>query len=326
MKLSSGFPFKRVALAVALSILVHILLLWQWPKWEITSRPEQPPQLHATLAPLPKLVKKPVVQRPKIKTTRPAPTLTAPKSTPSSESAPPPVQTSIDAAALTAIDMAGPPPPSLPKHAQLHFAVQYGNGSFKVGEIIHELNISDGHYTLHAESQTTGLTKIFKSYALAQNSRGTITAHGLQPDYYEETKRDNSKTNSTNARFDWSAKKIILGDGRNRALFEQTQDTLSLPYQLSQLPLNMEMINISIFNGKEIAHYKLTIGNDEKLETPMGILHTIALHKVNGPNEDGLIIWLALEYRLLPVKILYFDKLGEVAANMIITDIRVSDE
>jgi hypothetical protein len=37
-------------------------------------------------------------------------------------------------------------------------------------------------------------------------------------------------------------------------------------------------------------------------------------------------MWLALEYRLLPVKILYLDKSGEVSANMVITDIRVSDE
>jgi hypothetical protein len=329
VKLKNGYPLKRIALALVLSTLVHILLLWQWPEWKLTSKPEQLPPLQATLEPLPKLVKKSIEHRPKTKAAPSSPNLPQPFPAPISEgnlSNAPPAQTTVESAALSAIDMAGPPPPTLPKHAQLRFSVQYGNGSFKVGEIIHELKISDGHYTLHAETQTTGLTKLFKSYSLTQNSRGTITAHGLQPDYYEEIKKDSSKSNTSNAHFDWPTGKVFFADGRNRVLLEQTQDTLSLPYQLSQLPLNMEMINISIFNGKDIAHYQLTIGNDEKLETPMGTLHTIAMHKVNGPNEDGLIIWLALEYRLLPVKILYFDKSGEVAANMIITDIRVSDE
>jgi hypothetical protein len=219
-----------------------------------------------------------------------------------------------------------PAPPLLPKHAQLIFSVQYGNSNFKVGEIIHTLDIIDGHYTLHAESKTTGLTNLFKNYALTQTSTGTVKARGLQPEYYEESKKDGGEVNSSNARFDWNAGKIIFENGKNSTLFEHAQDTLSLPYHLSQLPLNMEMLNIALSNGKNIARYNLTVGNNETITTPMGELRTVALHKVRGTNEDGLIIWLALEYRLLPVKIQYLDKSGAITANMIITDIRVSDE
>ena len=101
---------------------------------------------------------------------------------------------------------------------------------------------------------------------------------------------------------------------------------MSLPYQLSQLPLKQESIAIALSNGKNIKQQYIAIGDEGIITTPMGELRTIALHKVHGANEDGLIIWLALEYRLLPVKILYLDKSGNISANMVITDIRVSDK
>ena len=90
--------------------------------------------------------------------------------------------------------------------------------------------------------------------------------------------------------------------------------------------MNLASFPIALSNGKNINQYYIAVGDEGTIHTAMGELRTVALHKVHGANEEGLIIWLALEYRLLPVKILYLDRSGEVSANMIITDIRVSDE
>ncbi len=329
MKLATSFPLKRITLAVVLSLLVHSLLLWQWPQFEPSSRIESPP-LQAKLQPLPKLAQKHVQQKSRGKPTTPPLPLAEPANIASSASAvaetlteAAPAYTPI-ATATTADEAVIHPP--LPKHAQLHFSVHYRDGTFKLGEVIHTLDNIDGRYILRAETRTTGLVGIFKSYQLTQTSTGSVNNQGLRPDSYTETKTDGSGTQISAARFDWDAHKIHFANRQESALPEHAQDILSLSYQLSQLPLDLETFPISLSNGKNIKQYFIGVGKESIISTAMGELRTIPLHRVQSPNEDGLIIWLALEYRLLPVKIQYLDKSGAVSANMVITDIRVSDE
>ena len=358
MKSPQGFPTYRIAIAVALSILAHSLMLWQLPKIEWPATKEELPRLQAKLELVPKLAKKNVARKPKDKILAPpnpipetlvAPVITDKTTAVAAEpkiicdlcsskiiivSA---VSVATELAATSAVEAAEtmavtPPakqsvsPPPLPKHAQLRFAVQFGGGSFKVGEVLHELENIDGHYMLRSAIQTTGLVGLFKNYYLSQTSMGTVSKQGLRPDSFEELKKDSSGTQTTTASFDWRAHKIHFSNGTEQPLIEQAQDVLSLPYQLSQLPLSADGIQVALSNGRNINQYYIAVGDEGIITTAMGDLRTIALSKVHGANEEGLIIWLALEYRLLPVKILYLNKSGEVSANMVITDIRVSDE
>lgn len=338
MKSAAGFPIKRIAAAIALSILLHILLLWQWPKMEWPDFAPELPQLQARLEPLPKLAARPVPLKPKARpTAKSKPSVAPVAEAPAAivDTAPSVAAETVTASAPDATDSLDQTPttteeivspPLLPRHAQLKFAVQYGAGTFKVGEISHELENIDGRYSLRAVTQTTGLVGIFKNYQLTQSSSGTVTKQGLRPEIYAEIKSDSSGTQTATARFDWNENKIYFADGSVRKLLEQAQDVLSLPYHLSQLPLNLDNFPIALSNGKNIRQHYLAVGDETTISTAMGELRTVTLHKVHGANEEGLIIWLALEYRLLPVKILYLDKSGEVTANMVITDIRVSDE
>jgi hypothetical protein len=148
----------------------------------------------------------------------------------------------------------------------------------------------------------------------------------LRPDNYSETRNDRENIQQASADFDWETHSVHFSNGSESPIDEDAQDMLSLPYHLSQQPMNVERIPISLSNGKNIKQYSLTVGEEETISTAMGELRTIVLHKIRKENEEGLTIWLALEYRLLPVKILYLDKFGEITANMVITDIRVSDE
>ncbi len=329
MKPEIAFPFKRIALAVALSLLLHSLLLWQLPKYEPSDRIELPP-LQAKLEALPKLTKK-LVHKPKIKPAIPPPVLaeTVASTIPVlSDTTASTVATAPTAAESITPDMsdANSSPPLLPKHAQLTFSVQYGSGGFKVGEIKHVLENSGGRYTLHADTKTTGIASIFKSYYLKQSSTGLVTKFGLQPQHYQQDKVDGNDMQTSIAHFDWDNNQIHFSNGTSSPLLEQAQDMLSLSYQLSQMPLSLANFPIALSNGRSINQYFIAVGEETLINTTMGELRTIPLYKVPSPNQDGLIIWLALEYRLLPVKILYLDKSGAVSANMVITDIRVSDE
>jgi hypothetical protein len=338
VKSPTGSPLTRIVIAVALSILVHSLLLWQLPKINLAANEELSPQLQAKLEPLPRLARQPVARKPKVRRSAhpkpkaepaaaPSPSIAATTGPAASSVPAEPVAAETDSP-VPALTPAEEPVshPLLPKHAQLHFAVQYGSGTIKVGEVSHMLDNIDGHYTLRAVTQTTGLVSVFKNYRLTQTSTGTLSKQGLRPDSYIEVKTDSSKAQTSSASFDWDTKKIHFSSGTESPLPAQAQDALSLPYQLSQLPMNLDSFPIALSNGKSINQYYIAVGDEGTINTAMGELRTIELHKVHGANEEGLIIWLALEYRLLPVKMLYLDKSGEVSANMVITDIRVSDE
>ena len=335
MKSFAGIPFKRWALAIALSLMVHSLLLWQWPKVQFPLNKEAFPPLQAKLEPLPKLTKKvaPPHKR-KIKPASPSKVKKMAAEVAASPVIVPSLPAAPTASAEAETEVLSPPlpaaesftPPLLPKHAQLHYSVQYRAGTFKLGEVTHTLENKDGRYTLRAETQTTGLVSLFKSYHLLQTSTGSLSSQGLRPAGYSEVKTDSSGKQVTIATFDWPAHKIHFTDGQDSVLPDQTQDVLSLPYHISQQPLNVKSIPIALSKGRNVSRQYLAVGEETIISTPMGDLRTVTLSKVHGANEEGLIIWLALEYRLLPVKILHLDKSGEITANMVITDIRVSDE
>jgi hypothetical protein len=326
VKSSADFPLKRIVLAVALSLLVHSLLLWQWPKIEFPQNPELPP-LQAKLEPLPRLVKKPPAHLHKKKPLAPPVPVAEPVAEAVSAASAPVVSEAASAvAAAEPVPAAESKPPQLPRHAQLRFAVHYSSGSFKVGEVVHRLDIVDGHYTLQAETKTTGVVSIFKNFSLRQTSTGLVTRLGLRPDTYMEEKADGSHKQAVTVHFDWDAKQANYSSGNTSRLREGAQDLLSLPYHLSQQALNVVSIPVALSYGNSVNQYYIAVGEEVSVSTPMGELRAIPLSKVHGANEEGLIMWLALEYRLLPVKILYLDKTGEVSANMVITDIRVSDE
>jgi hypothetical protein len=330
VKTATGFPIKRIALAVVISLLGHGLLLWQWPKFEPFVSGDLPP-LQAKIEALPGLAQRPVQRKPKAKPLTPPQTVTEPVAVATPEISD--VAVSAVAAASAFTDTITPEVtvknishPLLPRKAQLTFAVQYGSGGFKVGEVRHVLENRNGRYTLRAETQTTGVASLFKNFYLKQISSGLVTQYGLRPESYVEDKADASGKQTSTARFDWAGNKIHFANGSAKPLLEQAQDILSLSYQLSQMPLGLDTFPIALSNGRSINQYFIAVGEETIISTTMGELRTIPLRKVQSANEDGLIIWLALEYRLLPVKILYLDKSGEVSANMLITDIRVSDE
>lgn len=319
---TSGLPLKRIVLAITLSLLAHSLLLWQWPTSDLLNKATIPP-LQAKLVALPKAAKKSERRTPKIRPAHPGQATTPPVSTPAITEvvAIPTVETTV-----AAIPDTNTSPPRLPKHAQLTFAVHYGSDGFKVGEVKHVLENQDGRYSLRAEMQTTGLVSLFRNFYLKQSSSGRVTQQGLYPENYVEDKTDGSGKQTSSAHFDWVNHKIRFANGSSKPLLEQAQDILSLSYHLSQLPLNLETFPITSSNGKSISQYFIAVDKETLLDTSIGELRALPLHKVQSRNEDGLIIWLALEYRLLPVKIMYLDKSGEISATMLITDIRVSDE
>ena len=341
MNLKLDTTTRRFAFAVAISLLLHGLILWlpgiRMPHFESTL-----PPIVAKLEPLPTAPARHKTKR----RIRPAAQKTPP--VPPTQAEPPAENTQLAAsnpvaaeelAAASAPETVSEPVatetlatetrkaderPLLPKHAQLTFNIYWGAGL--VGEAVHTLEIDNGRYVLYAVTRTVGLTRLFKSYELTQHSSGTYGKYGLQPEqYFEERKESSSSTLRNTVEFDRAAQLAHFSNGKEMALPPDTLDFLSNIYQFPPLQ-GATIAPVSVSNGKKIEHYDFEITPNEEIETPMGKLLTVRLHKLHNPNEEGLEIWLARQYRLFPVKIRFIEKNGDITGEAVITDIRVSEE
>ena len=324
----------RIALAVALSALVHAIVLFA-PLVELPPGKALPPPLTAKLEPLPKIAAKPAPlkkPRPKPRSAPLAPEQAPPGNQPTEnvlteepqtnlESQPPAINEAPD----KTVEKTRPAHP-LPRHAQLTF-VAYMGTDFKIGEARHRLEIGDDKsYTLRVVMNLTGLASIFKTFESDLQSSGTLTAEGLRPNKFSETKNTSKGKESLEAKFSWEEKLLSFSNGNSTPLPEQSQDVISFIYQLSQLALDKNPIPMYISNGKKLERYELAVGEEEMIQTSLGRLRALPLHKIHLQGEEGLDIWLGLEYRLLPVKFRMMDRSGQIAGEIVISEIRVADE
>lgn len=329
-------PAGRIALAVALSLLVHAALLFGPNLIELKPVETLLPPLTARLEPLPavkpapKPKPKPHVPA-KRKTLLPLAPMAAvttglPDTSPAPQEVAPPVEEVAPPARKTPVNEEAQPAHPLPKHAQLNFIIYKGT-DFPVGQARHRLEIKDDNsYTLQVGINTTGLASLIKTFAMDQQSSGTTSAAGLQPDEFSEGRISDKGEQSLSARFDWQNKQLDFSNGNHAVLPEHAQDVLSFLYQLSQLPLDQATISMYISNGKKLDKYELAVGKEEYILTRTGKMRALPLRRVQQPGEEGLEIWLGLEYRLLPVQIRSINRNGEIAGQMTISEIRVSEE
>lgn len=334
------FGLRRIAFAICISLLLHGLVLWG-PSVHLPRFKSSLPTLTAKLEALPAVpaktkqkTKQKRKSKPITQNIAPEPTLTAtpepiaepvaqPEATPPAAqlaaSAPEETETLASKAEKT-VDR-----PPLPKHAQLTFAINKGTSNFRVGEAIHTLEIENGRYMLKAVTRTVGLVKLFKSYELNQYSNGNYGKDGLQPELFTDQRKDRLGIQQNVVELDHTEQRARFSHGGEVPLPPDTQDILSIMYQFPPVK-GIEIASVHVSNGKKIEQYEFEIATEEEVDTSIGRLLAVRLRKLHAPNEEGLEIWLAREYRLFPVKMRFIERNGEVAAEAVITDIRVSEE
>jgi hypothetical protein len=333
-------PVARITLAICLSVLVHLALLFT-PMIELAPTEVPLPPLMAKLEPLPRIAPAPKPkpkEPPKPATAKPAapvaeklPAPDIPRADmPEPASAVTPTASEVAAATVTAeeANKTEEPQPAhpLPKKAQLNYSV-YKGSNFKVGEARLRFQIADDKdYSIEVGANTTGIVSLFKKFDLVQTSIGVLTAQGLRSNEFSETRLSGDGQEYHTAKFNWMEKTLSFSGGGSVALPDRSQDIVSFMFQLSQIPWDSTPIMMNISNGRKLEHYEIDIGAEETIDTQMGKLRAIPFRKRHAPSEEGLDIWLAVEYRLLPVKISKTDRNGNVDSQLVISEIRVADE
>ena len=209
------------------------------------------------------------------------------------------------------------PESRLPPQGMIRYRVDRGDSNFAIGTALHEWAIDGERYRLTSRLETTGLVWLFRALRIDMESRGLLSADGLQPEVF--TVLRNGEEAREKALFDWQAMTVRVGDRPAQVVARGTQDLLSFNYQLGfSLPRGMGGV-LPIATGRKYGVYRLEVLGDEEIEIPAGIMRTLHLR---APGVNTTELWLAYDYLLLPVKIRHVDSRGESLVQ-VATEIRV---
>jgi hypothetical protein len=315
-------PFALI-IAFAASLGMHGLALFG-TDIDLSTTPE-PPRILAELLPpprpmppvqqaTPQQVAKPQPSRPKVAPVPSAsPVLAMPES---------PATTTVVPAAVVepSAPESAPAVPRLPARGMIRYRVDRGDREFIVGDSTHDWEIVDGTYRITSVSETSGLVALFKPVRIELESRGRLTAEGLQPEHFMI--RRSGRDTKEKAEFDWVQMQVQVGNAAAQPLDHGAQDLLSFYYQLGFLPHPEAGGALPIATGKKYLSYRFEPLGDELIETPAGSLRTLHLRVKDDTTTE---LWLAYDYLLLPVKIRHLDRNGDSFVQ-VATEIRLSKE
>jgi hypothetical protein len=343
-----GRPLAAPTAALAVSLVLHAAMLCFLPNIRPLPESGETPLLLAELRPAlgqappapapraaaPEPVKTPAARKPPPRKTRtgpapatPTPVPTAGPATEPSLPARPVVaaaggtaqETTLTAEERVAAAPTTPPGPAgrLPPRGRILFRVDWGDSEFVIGAARQEWTIEDQRYRLVSTVETTGLASLFRSVDIDMESLGRIADDGLAPEVFG-VRRSGRKARER-ALFDWESMRIRVSEASDSALDPGAQDLLSFYYQLGFLDIAVGRSgSMPLATGKKYSVYPLENLGDETIELPLG---TLVTRHLRSPGERLTDIWLAYEYRLLPVKIRHVDDKGSTFVQ-IATEIR----
>lgn len=223
---------------------------------------------------------------------------------------------------------AAPPLRTLPSKGRITYTLYLGGDRFSVGKAVQSWEVEGSVYKLGSVAETTGLVDLFRSQRLNYLSEGKVTAQGLRPQTFLMSRTRRGRTEAARAEFDWGAAKIMLGrvpERRALALPANSQDFISFMYQFSLAPPAPGRTRVSITNGSRLETYELEVLELENIETPLGMLAALPIKQLRRTGEESIEVWLAADYRYLPVKVRFIDREGNPAGEQIVSEIQISE-
>ena len=338
--MSANRTARRMLAAAAISVIAHAALLtgsWLMP-------PEAPPELPTLTARLQPLPVQPAVppvapQRKPVASaassaaalpdTAPVPNNNNPAA---AEPAAPPVSAepvvTASAAPTTFRLPEAPPMPSFPRKGQITYQLTMGPDQTPVGRTVQTWEFEDTRYRLGSQSESTGLIEMFRPHRYNYLSQGTLSDQGLRPERFLASIKRGSRTEESIAVFDWTEQKVRLGRLPQQTTVElpaDSQDVVSFMYHLALAPPAPGRIRFPFTRGPRLDIVSFDVLPPETIDTPLGRLRTIPVIQVREHDNESLAVWLATDYRTLPVRIRFYNRHGEVSGEQLVGEIRVSD-
>ncbi len=331
---------ERLGCAALASLALHALVVTgAWVP--LPQQPDEPRPIEARLAPA--LKPPPPVRPPRAR--RPAPAAApapAPSPTPVVADFPadPPPAAAIPEPAVAP----DPEPPqrlaraaesttvvahSLPRRGRISYTLLYGEGRTPVGKVVQSWEVENDSYRLASEAETIGPLDLFRPERRHYLSQGRITREGLRPESFLMSRTLRGRTEAAQARFDWQAGTLAYGRARepkSAPLPAGAHDFLSFMFQQAVLPPAPGRYRVAIATGTRFETHDVIVESEESIQTPIGSMRAVPVRQVPRPGSESIQVWLAAEYRYLPVRVRHFDREGEYSGEQVVNEIRISDE
>jgi len=318
--------YKRLALALGLSLLLHLFLIGKF-NFNLPNLNEERNLIEARLLLLkaspPPIQNSPVLKKPAAKQAELIKPTELKEDKPVEQLAPPDLQPT-------------PPtePPSMEQPEIVQGAVenqvedtglivnqkpyQYVESEFDVytdkdeapsrsvagsARVVYQRLPNSERYQIKSLIQAKGLAFLVIP-DLLQTSDGYLDGIGLQPMHYLY-KFGDKKNKTFRADFDWESRKLNLHSDEGDQTFDLqdgTQDLLSFMYQFMFVP-PLQNMQLNITNGKKLGVYDYTFEGEETITTKLGDIKTIHIARMASEGEKKTELWLALDYQHVPVKI-----------------------
>ena len=220
-------------------------------------------------------------------------------------------------------------PHSLPRRGRITYTLLYGNDRAYIGKVVQMWEVNDDAYRLTSEAETGGLVELFRPQRLRYTSEGRITREGLRPESFRMNRTRRGRDESAQARFDWVAGNLDYGhteSPKSAPLPAGTQDLMSFIFQYAVLPPAPGRHQVAVTTGTRFDVHEVEVGREESVETPLGTLRALPVRQLPRPGAESIQIWLAADYRYLPVRIRHYDRQGNPSGEQLVNEIRISEE
>lgn len=218
--------------------------------------------------------------------------------------------------ALPSLILAAP----FPTPFTAHYSV--AKGSLPLGEMTRSLQSgNDGQWIFESVTHATGLAAVFLPDDITERSVWTYADGHIESLRYIYHNPGGKQKRELDLSFD-SQNHIVSNavEGYTWQLPTPPRVYDKLNYQLA-LMLDVQQgkteLEYSIADHDKIKTYRFAIVGEEELTTPLGVLRTVKITRVQDSDERTTRVWCAPSLDYLPVKIEQVDK-GEGEFSMLI--------
>ncbi len=179
-----------------------------------------------------------------------------------------------------------------------------------IAEVTETLEHRDGRYEIVSEARGRGVLAVLPLGPYRRESRGDVTADGLQPSAFREQRGGRL----AEAAFDRDARTLSTtyrGRTDTHPLDGPTHDRLTQIYTFAFAPPPDQPFDMRVTDGRGVGDQRYAVTGREAVTVPAGRFETLRIERLREPGDTReTAVWLATQRHYLPVRVLVVERDG----------------